>query len=1033
MSNTASPNAAGFMRFQESPVNYYNGKSSFSIPIYEINVGGIKYPISLYYAQGGIQVNTVSSDVGLGWSLTSSFINRTVVGDADWETIRDTKTGSEKTKYGYYEYLRAGSAAFNETKSIDFYPDLFKFVSPTNSTRFYYPNEWQFIELDKKKTDITYQLESKKHKYLLDSKEINDVWINDTFEIIDYKSFEVITKDGISYSFQPKDITHSFINSAENGNNTYFGNITGTYPRVSSWYVSKIKNLNGLEEVDFTYESYTTETTNKVDNIINSHPYYRYESKFPASYASNIASNIYFRSDNQASLYDGDYGRYYNRLLEVQRLKKIKFRGGSVEFNYDLNRDDLTNGKALTGIIIKDENNNIVKEFELKYDYFESTLIKNEFSKRLKLLSVQEKGHNKYEFEYFEDHKLPNVGSPLQDFFGYNNTDETTVETPTYILSKYYYYPNKNEYSILPYNITNDSNHYLLINERFLNEQIDKEPNDLSKTWSLKSVTLPTGGKNTYVLESNTFNLWGNTLKGGGSRIKQQIIKEQTGGQQRTINYYYNKNATTTSGYLFNVPQAGYPTSMLFPVSTTSPNLSSYGLSLVEYFFIYNNAKLNYDLLNNFFIGYSKVEENEDGIKTVYEFTNEEKPNILTRSYTKYDNTLSPLNMHPLSQFLISNSGYGNNFYIDNSHRRGKPKYISFYDKNGDLKAKKENIYNGYLDQSGNDMDYGQSIVGAAIYVDPLSSNYDSYELMQFQKTYYTTNYNLTYSKTTKYLPSGNIEDESYRYYDGVNQNLVGSAHKIGNGVTYPNLDVKKYIYPYNIPNYPFQTFEEINKFDTPVLTQSYSGEIDPANIGYIAPWKMTSQSKIIFSNDNKTSNMIMPTQAMTAIGQDAFYEVGKFDLYDDKGNLLQSTKDGLSTTYIYGYKQLYPIAKIVGATYDQVMSAMGEVPTTNTSYLNLNIVKKSDLDKDQTTENDLITALDSFRKEANLAGYAVTTFTYNPLVGVTSVTPPSGMREVYVYEAVTNKLKEVKRMEKDASGNDVYRTLKEYEYHYKP
>lgn len=176
-----------------------------------------------------------------------------------------------------------------------------------------------------------------------------------------------------------------------------------------------------------------------------------------------------------------------------------------------------------------------------------------------------------------------------------------------------------------------------------------------------------------------------------------------------------------------------------------------------------------------------------------------------------------------------------------------------------------------------------------------------------------------------------------------------------------------------------------------------------------------------------------MPTQAMTAIGQDAFYEVGKFDLYDDKGNLLQSTKNGLSTTYIYGYKQLYPIAKIVGATYDQVMTAMGEVPTTNTSYLNLNIVKKSDLDKDQTTENDLITALDSFRKEANLAGYAVTTFTYNPLVGVTSVTPPSGMREVYVYEAVTNKLKEVKRMEKDASGNDVYRTLKEYEYHYKP
>ncbi len=114
-------------------------------------------------------------------------------------------------------------------------------------------------------------------------------------------------------------------------------------------------------------------------------------------------------------------------------------------------------------------------------------------------------------------------------------------------------------------------------------------------------------------------------------------------------------------------------------------------------------------------------------------------------------------------------------------------------------------------------------------------------------------------------------------------------------------------------------------------------------------------------------------------------------------------------------------------------MSALGVTTPTNSSYLSLDIVTKSNADINESTENDLITFLDSFRKHANLTNYRVTTYTYNPLIGVTSVTPPSGMREVYIYEPITNKLQEVKRMEKDAGGNDVYRTLKEYEYHYKP
>ena len=1019
LSNTASPNVASFMRFQESSVDHYNGRSNFSIPIFEINVGGIKYPISLNYSQGGIQVNSVASDVGLGWSLTSTFVNRTVVGDADLETIIDDRP-QHKSKYGYFAY-KSGFHSINEPNDInvDFYPDLFKFVSPTNSSKFYFRYETSAVGLDRKRTLIRAVTKSIPHNYI---KDFNGNFINNTVVINDYSEFEITTKDAISYLFKDRDLNHSF--TYDGYYDSSYGNIYETYPRASTWYVSEISNLNNNEKIYFQYDTYLGRDLEKVGDIIANHPFYKYETFFSSTTVQPYENNLFYRSNPGQS----NNGKFFNRLLESQRIKKINFRGGSVEFVYDKDRLDLFNGKALTGILIKDSNGGTIKEFELKYDYFYSDLQINEFSKRLKLISVQEKGQNKYQFDYYEDSKLPNIGSTRQDIFGYNNSVDGSEPSADQV-PLYFYYPNKKEYSILPYEIENSNDYYPLLDpQRIIHgPQISKEPNDLSKIWSLKTVTLPTGGKNTFVLESNTFNLWGNNLKGGGTRIQQQIIQESAGGQQRSINYFYNKDQNVSSGYLFNMPQVGYPASILTQNEINEPWLRNY-------FVLFSNAKVNYDLLNNFFIGYSKVEENENGIKTIYEFTNDEQANIETRSRIPYLQ-LTPFGMHNIGEFLINNSSYGSQFNIDNSYKRGKLKYAYYYDKDNHLVKKKENIYKGYEGTDVENFPDRFYAIGTSIYQNPNGPTYPVSELMQSKKSYNSIYNNLVSTKTTNYLPSGNVEEVSNMNYD-VYQNVTEVSHKTGNGTTFPIIDLIKYLYPYNFPDRDvvIDAFSDNNKSDTPILIKSYSGEINPSTITNPGSQYLTSQSKVEFSVDGNTSNLLLPTQALTAIGQNSFYEVGKFDRYDSRGNLLQSTKDGLSTTYLYGYNQLYPIAKVEGATYDQVMTALGVAdPTSNSSYLTLDIVTKSNADIDETSENKLITALDTFRKHANLANFRVTTYTHNPLVGVTSVTPPSGMREVYIYEAVTNKLKEVKRMEKDAGGNDVYRTLKEYEYHYKP
>ncbi|WP_407500184.1 RHS repeat domain-containing protein, partial [Elizabethkingia meningoseptica] len=89
-------------------------------------------------------------------------------------------------------------------------------------------------------------------------------------------------------------------------------------------------------------------------------------------------------------------------------------------------------------------------------------------------------------------------------------------------------------------------------------------------------------------------------------------------------------------------------------------------------------------------------------------------------------------------------------------------------------------------------------------------------------------------------------------------------------------------------------------------------------------------------------------------------------------------------------------------------------------------IIAASDLDHTQGTdqsEQALISALDIFRNNPALSGYQISTYTYNPLIGVTSITPPSGIREIYKYDAA-NRLESVK----DVNGN----ILKEYQYRYK-
>ena len=148
------------------------------------------------------------------------------------------------------------------------------------------------------------------------------------------------------------------------------------------------------------------------------------------------------------------------------------------------------------------------------------------------------------------------------------------------------------------------------------------------------------------------------------------------------------------------------------------------------------------------------------------------------------------------------------------------------------------------------------------------------------------------------------------------------------------------------------------------------------------------------------------------------------FDIYDDKGNLVQYTSfpevgsTGVSTTMIYGYDKTLPIAKIEGAKLSEIPASLITAIVNASNEDGLATVAQ-----EEAKEQALINALNSFKNDAALQNFMVSCYTYNPLIGITTSIPPNGIIELYKYDSFNRLQKTV-----DVNGN----TIKEHQYNYK-
>nr|WP_162989051.1 RHS repeat protein [Pedobacter schmidteae] len=135
-----------------------------------------------------------------------------------------------------------------------------------------------------------------------------------------------------------------------------------------------------------------------------------------------------------------------------------------------------------------------------------------------------------------------------------------------------------------------------------------------------------------------------------------------------------------------------------------------------------------------------------------------------------------------------------------------------------------------------------------------------------------------------------------------------------------------------------------------------------------------------------------------------------RYHLYNGRGNPISlSSENGTKINYLWAYRGQSPIAEIKNADYSSIESIKG---ASAIDAFSLSYPDKA--------------AIDAFVADlkVGLPHAEISTYSYKPLVGVTSQTDAKGMTTYYEYDSF-QRLKHIK----DQDGN----IIKSYNYHYKP
>jgi YD repeat-containing protein len=170
------------------------------------------------------------------------------------------------------------------------------------------------------------------------------------------------------------------------------------------------------------------------------------------------------------------------------------------------------------------------------------------------------------------------------------------------------------------------------------------------------------------------------------------------------------------------------------------------------------------------------------------------------------------------------------------------------------------------------------------------------------------------------------------------------------------------------------------------------------------------SRTRIPYDFKSLSSQILAPSYLELQKSTFPSEKIIQYTFYDEKGNLLeQQMTDGTKVSYLWGYNYQHPVAEIKNTSYQNLITVLGQATIDQ-------------LNSNPGSDANIISLLSPLRTPGNLPNALVTTYTYKPVVGITSMTDNKGQTTTYEYDNF-GRLKSIK----DQNGSVVKHT----NYHY--
>ena len=1002
------------IKYSNYPIVHSLGLTAIDIPLYTLQAGSITMPITLSYHASGIKLDDIAESPGIGWSLNAGgavvkevrglsddLFDNPYIPEADDISTKDTLsriiTNRNDSTWDKYHYSYPGGSGSFFARILDnnvliekatYNDDVIKAVIDTND------------QTTLKIASFTVT-DAAGNTYLFDRKD----YITPLFAL------KIKLPNNDSYSYSILDLDGNYISNE----------IQLTQKAIyTTWFLSKITSADCKDEILLKYRN----TGNTIQSL-PAPPVYYCKSILDTDDVPFVLKQFGEVPHNpQPENYPNQNAILHNCIC----ITEITHNGNTVKFDYvdapepyvDLteyiNTDTskcitLNPKRRLSAMTVLNINNESVRKITFDNHDGEHDL------KRFRLNGICFYGsddimYDKYEFGYFTTIINPITQPPqtlyAQDFFGYYNgrNDNQSLD----FITPYGADTQKREYSY----------EHAIWN-------------------SLKSIKRLSGNETKIVYEPNTHydSILGRNIT-IGLRVKAiHIFDENRNVLNRTFDY--DESGCTVDFWRLDVADFAERKQIYYKEEDTTAACLA----------IYPEPILPGVSPRNARIFYGHVTEtvtdpvNSKSIRTEYYYDTRE----WIYEYPRHTYTLPSVPLAERWKFIdfqtttntnYANPSQGTEHYIGEikGYFRDRPQFFS-------------NIKKIETQESLDDGTYRTVSESEYTYTKHLDYNRLSINVGLYVKNMVTT----TTVDTPLWFAGAEDREENYMrtkedcYYFNVSENLFifkpaserhtdyydDKTHTVSTSIHYTS--------PKPYTSWPYGTEGQSDGTTTSIVARrmTFTRDGDTYERRFLYPTDYTTLNGMINANmvnvcigeeltrngsdkqatytnfkaatillDETEKTVYRPHMTKHYLNDTVIHEstVEEYDCYGNPAYVRETGKP--DTCYVWSYRGMYPVAEIQGASYDEVENALGGSDALDTIA-------------QATSHTSFIDTLDELRDA--LPDAMITTYTYMPLVGVTSVTDAAGRMKTFHYDGA-GRLNAIK----DDEGN----ILETYEYGHK-